>query len=102
MTHRTIPEIRGEIHRVAKGLRDMTMGRAGAAALLDKLAEETRRRPPVRRAPVKAKRITKELRAQIVVYAHENPAASCQDIGVAFGINSGRVSEILAGKRGAA
>lgn len=100
--NRTIPEIRAEMHRVAKGLRDMTMGRAGAAAMLDKLAEETRRRAPVRRAPTKTKRITPELAAAVRQYAYDHPKASFQDIGFLFEINSGRVSEIMAGKRGRA
>jgi len=72
----------------------------------EEVAEELRRlvvalfrRPYVRRAPVKSKPMTPELKMRLREAARQNPDMSYQDIGVLLGVNAGRVSEAVAGKR---
>ncbi len=55
------------------------------------------RKPIVRRAPDKSTKLTPEIRAQIFQMAETNMHMS--EIGHALGINQGRVSEVLNGKR---
>jgi transcription initiation factor TFIIIB Brf1 subunit/transcription initiation factor TFIIB len=92
MTKKTIPEIREEMFELANQMQLM-------ARRMKMLAQETYRRS-YERAPVRSRRITQRVRAEVHAYRHENPTASFQDIANAFGINPGRVSEILHGKRG--
>lgn len=91
MSRRTIPEIRSRMYELAIELD---------CPELRELAEETKRRPAVRRAPTEAKKITPELRRRVRAHARRHPAKPMRAIGRAFGIDQGRVSEILAGKRG--
>jgi hypothetical protein len=88
---RTIPDIRRRLHELAKEL---------GCPELALLAEETKRRPPVRMAPKRAFHITEELAAGVREYAVRHPMAHMRAIGQRFKIDQGRVSEILAGKRG--
>lgn len=55
------------------------------------------REKKVRRAPTKSQPVTPEMRAQIFQLARTNMHMS--EIGHRLGINQGRVSEILNGKR---
>jgi hypothetical protein len=57
------------------------------------------RRNPVRMTPVKSRSITPALKTAIRAYARRNPEDSQHEIAQAFGVNGGRVSEALAGKR---
>jgi hypothetical protein len=57
------------------------------------------RRNPVRMTPVKSRTVTPMLKASIRAYARRNPDASQHEIAQAYGVNGGRVSEALAGKR---
>jgi hypothetical protein len=57
------------------------------------------RRPAVRTTPVKHRPLTPRLKAAIRSYAKLQPDASQVQIGRRFGVNPGRVSEALAGKR---
>ncbi|KQS75066.1 hypothetical protein ASG32_08185 [Methylobacterium sp. Leaf361] len=86
----TIPEIMRRLREKAAESGD---------AELEQLADELRRRPPVRRAPVTSKKVTPELRIEIHRYATDNPKESYAAIGRRFGVNGGRVSEIMAGFR---
>jgi predicted metal-dependent phosphoesterase TrpH len=83
---RTIPEIRERLRELATehGLPE-----------LRQLAEETIRRPAVRRAPTRNKTPTPELAERIRNYARRHPRAHQQDIAQHFGVNAGRVSEAL-------
>lgn len=87
----TIPEIRTRLHELA--------AETGIAELHE-LAEETRRRPPLRVARARSRSIDPMLRQAIVAYALAHPDAHAQDIAEAFNVNHGRVSEALIGKRG--
>jgi hypothetical protein len=88
---RTIPEIRVRLYELAKehGIPELTQ-----------LADETRRRWHGRKAPVRAFGITDEVRANVRAHAAAYPKKPMREIARVFGIDQGRVSEILFGKRG--
>lgn len=88
---RTIPQIRERLHEIA---------REHGLAELHLLAEETKRRQHARRAAPRARAVTEELAAQVRAFAAANPNMPNRDVGRHFGIDGGRVSEILHGKRG--
>ena len=69
--------------------------RAEVALLRAKLE----RRKPVRRAPASSTPISDDLRAEIAAYAAEHRTATQSAIAARFGVNQGRVSEALAGRR---
>lgn len=87
---RTIPQIRSRLHELAIELE---------LPELAELAEETRRQYHGRRAPVRARAVTDTMASRVKEYAEEHPSTPQRDIGQAFGIDGGRVSEILFGKR---
>ena len=87
----TIPEIRDELHYLA----DQT-----GMLRLHFLADQTWRRSAGRHTRAKARKITPELIDLVWLFAQRNPSLSEFEIGVRFGINQGRVSEILFGFRG--
>jgi hypothetical protein len=86
----TIPEIRRRLHELAVS--------AGIPELAE-LAEATRRRPAPRVAPVKSRPLEPWLAEWIRETAEENPDATQMEIAREFGVNIGRVSEALHGKR---
>lgn len=88
---RTIPEIRSRLHELA---------REHGISELHQLAEETKRRRAVRRAPVRHPPLSDDQLDALKAYARANPQAHLQDIAVRFRTNAGRVSEALHGKRG--
>jgi hypothetical protein len=64
------------------------------------LAEETRRRPPVKvKAPATSRPLTHGVVIGIRAYASQHPTASHQQLAEIFHVNNGRVSEALRGKR---
>ena len=63
------------------------------------LSEQIKRRRRVKVAPPAARRMTKELAAQIRQYAKEHPTWTQMQIAKKFGVNPGRVSEAIRGKR---
>ena len=92
-TKPTIPEIRGRMLEITGEIIKLTRE-------LARLANLTKRRPPTRRAPrVKSAPVTKALAYRVKVYARDNPRMHMRDIGRVFGIDQGRVSEILSGFR---
>lgn len=85
-----IPEIQTRLKQIA-----VETGNAEIELLARKLS---RRRP--RKVAEKVSRpITPELREEIRAYARENPELAQTQIGKAFNINQGRVSEALRGYR---
>jgi hypothetical protein len=54
----------------------------------------------IRRAPIKSKQITASVKQRIHDIKVEHPRMSEQEIAVIVGVNAGRVSETLTGKRG--
>jgi len=67
---------------------------------LAELAEETRRKFHGRRAPIRARAVNEDVAATVKIYADDHPQMPQREIGRIFGIDGGRVSEILFGKRG--
>ena len=86
----TIPEIRRRLHALAEelGLQELA-----------ELAEATRRRPPLRKASVESNPMTPREAEQIRQFAEAYPSLSQMHIADRFGVNIGRVSEALFGKR---
>jgi len=84
-----IPEVRQRLH---------TLAREHGLPELHTLAQELIRRVPVRRAPPRI-HCTEETKEAIRDYAEAHPTASYQEIAELFRVNSGRVSEALAGFR---
>lgn len=66
------------------------------AKRLQFLAEETRRRKPIRRAPSKRNSVTT---GQVQKYLRTHPDADYEEIATALNANVGRVSEALRGIR---
>jgi hypothetical protein len=62
---------------------------------LHQLADETYRRPPKKRAPIRSPKLTPEMAQEIREYAAEHPDAHHQDIAEKYGVNHGRVSQAL-------
>ena len=85
-----IPEIRDELLEIAA---------ATGNNRLVHLAHALTRRHADRKAPATSRRMTPELRREIAEYANANPDMSQVAVGRRFGVNPGRVSEALNGKR---
>lgn len=97
-----LPEIQERMHLLADELMQpnlfpMTNYQIGLE--LRQMAIEISRRPSVRRAPDTSRRMTPELRGRLRDYALANPDVTYQKIAEEFGVNAGRVSEAVAGKR---
>ncbi|WP_152049035.1 hypothetical protein [Aureimonas psammosilenae] len=92
-----LPEIRAALLVLAGDIEGR--GLEAQAGKLRVLAEETKRRPPVRRAPARARAVTPDLEDRIRETAGAHPSWSLHEIGAACGVNQGRVSEVLAGFR---
>lgn len=86
----TIPEIRQRLLFLSKqhGIAELTI-----------LAHELRRRPPVRRAPRVSPTLTPPIATRIRRIAAAFPDWPYTRIAQSVGVNPGRVSEVLAGKR---
>lgn len=76
----------------------LPVGNASRALLMVALPMLVRERP-VRRAPATKKPMTSDMKRRIITYAKHHPQAQVADIAVLFGVNQGRVSEVLTGKR---
>jgi hypothetical protein len=99
---RPIPEIRERLLQIADELvQPLLFPRP-----LDDIAKEIRRlvvdavrNAPVTQAPVRSRRMTRELAAQICAFQAEHPDWTQQAIAEHFGVIAGRVSEALNGKK---
>ena len=80
-----IPEIQAELKDIADRVA--------------KLSAALSRRPAKRKAPATSKKVTPLVKAAIQMTALANPQMSQQAIATKHGVNTGRVSEILRGKR---
>lgn len=98
MAKRTLEEIRELIGELTEESKRLARRQLYIAQKISQLAEETKRRR-FGSAPVKSRRVTDEVRASVRAMAAANPDMSQQELADAHGINSGRVSEILHGKR---
>lgn len=86
-----IPEIRDCLHVLAD--LEVAAGRTAQGALLHYLAEATRRRRAVHRAPIQ--RAPRPPRTLVEAYIRSHPGADYMAIANAFGTNVGRISEVL-------
>ena len=59
------------------------------------IAAARKRRPPARRAPTSARPVTPEMAAEIREAVRQNPHLPYADIARRFGVNPGRVSEVM-------
>lgn len=91
MPEMTIPEVRARLRELALELDEPEL-----KALADQLVRRRNRIP----AESTARSITPGLSDAIRVFAARNPDMSEHNIGLAFNVNQGRVSEALYGKRG--
>jgi hypothetical protein len=98
MAKRTIPEIRELIGELTEESKRLARRQLYIAQKINQLAEETRRRA-YDRAPTTSRRITAEVRSSVRAMAVQCPQMSHQALAEAHGINIGRISEILHGKR---
>jgi hypothetical protein len=90
----TKPEVRSELLEIAQFLDEQ--GHALVAHRIRQLVVELHNRKPVHRT---APRRRSPGRSVIQAYASANPGLDYCAIGQALGVNQGRVSEALAGKR---
>ena len=98
MAKRTLEDIRELIGELTEESKRLARRQLYIAQKINQLAEETKRRN-FGRAPVKSRRVTAAVRASVRAMAETNPGISQQALADAHGINPGRVSEILHGKR---
>lgn len=90
-------EIRDELMVIAGELRDH---HPAIAYRIVELAQATKRRPVIRKAPNGARVAVGEAqRRAIRAYAEAYPTADQARIAAIFNVNPGRVSEALRGKR---
>lgn len=82
---------------IAKRLRELAV--SIPCPELDDLADQIGRRAVGARAPATSAKMTDEIREQIQQIHKENPKLSQQEIARRVGVNPGRVSETLHGKR---
>lgn len=97
MSHLTIPQVRAHIDYVLGHLTSMKP--AQVEAELKFIKSNLFRRKHGRVAPPRSKSMTPAIAANIRHYAAAHPSASHQQIANACGVNPGRVSEVLNGKR---
>lgn len=95
---RTIPEIRELIAELTEESKTLARRQLYIATKINQLAEETRRRS-YERAPITSRRVTAAVRLSVRAMSAIDPELSHQALAEAHGINIGRVSEILHGKR---
>ena len=93
---RTIPQIRERLHEIATALMPYN---AGVASELRELADETKRRAPVRTTRARRPPLTEAQVEDIHTAAREFPDSSYHEISKLLDINTARISEVLAGKR---
>jgi len=86
-----IPQIRHCLHVLAD--LEVAAGRGGNGELLHYLAEATKRRRAVHRAP--AQRAPRPPAGLVDAFIRTHPGADYMTIANAFGTNVGRISEVL-------
>lgn len=92
-----VAEARQRIETLIKTLEDC--GYLGAAHDLAEVLPLLRKRPPAKFARVRSRRITSDVVREVLRFSTQHPDVPNRDIGRRFGIDGGRVSEILQGDR---
>ena len=98
MAKRTLQEIRDLIADLTEESKRLARRQLYIANKIAALSEETKRTYHGR-APTASRRVTAAVRLSVINMAEEYPGASHQALADAHGINPGRISEILHGKR---
>lgn len=93
---KTIPQIRDRLSEIGAHLKRNYSDELGDEIL--GMVEDMKRRPPARRAGIRIV-MSDAMKQDIIDCAAAFPDASYQEIADACKTNSGRVSEIIAGKR---
>ena len=96
---RPIPEVRADLHELARAIEQDWMTRADAAQRVRALANDLYRESPVRRAPVDSNALTPQLAERIRNYAQVRPQMTQMKIAAVFRVSQGRVSEAMNRKR---
>ncbi|CCG43379.1 hypothetical protein [Magnetospirillum molischianum] len=86
----TIPEIRERLRELAD---------VHGISELSEIADKLKRRYNGRKAPRASKAVTPALAAEVRDHCKAHPEETMHQVATKFGINQGRVSEILFGKR---
>jgi len=94
-----IPTAREQLQGIAKRLQIGAITKPQAAREIRSTMRLLVRQSPVRRAPRVSRYVTRRLIGEIRAFARVHPLMTLQDIAEHFGVNIGRVSEILNGKR---
>jgi hypothetical protein len=94
----TSPQIREEVQQLTAESSQVSRRQIQINARIDALMQETYRRSYTR-APTTSRRITAAVRASVRQMVADFPDMPHQDVATSHGINIGRVSEILHGKR---
>jgi hypothetical protein len=94
-----IPIAREQLQGIAKRLQIGAITKPQAAREIRSTMRLLVRQSPVRRAPRVSRYVTRRLIGEIKAFARVHPLMTLQDIAEHFGVNIGRVSEILNGKR---
>lgn len=87
-----IPEVRTRLYQLSDVLREV-------AKELDALIPQLVRRPATKRAPRTSRRTTPKLKAVLRADALAHPNTPYQKIGERHGVNAGRVTDAVRGKR---
>lgn len=94
-----VPQARIILRDVAQQLKTGAITRQNAAKVVTATLPMLTRKSPVRRSPRRKRYVTQRLIGQIKAFARQHPLMHLDDIAAHFGVNPGRVSEILNGKR---
>ncbi|ALF01648.1 hypothetical protein CPT_Percy14 [Caulobacter phage Percy] len=94
-----IPQARERLKRLQVGVQQGTITDYQVIAnTLHSIEKMLYRKPPVRVAPRKTSKVTKDRVEYVKMKAKQMPDASMMELAHYAGLNSGRVSEILNGK----
>lgn len=101
---KTIPQVREELVDIAGTLvsgDNTDPATIAAGRKIRRLVREMYRRPYVRKAKTESNPVTNQMRQDIKRMARENPSLSYMSMAKVFKVATGRISEVLAGKRAA-
>lgn len=97
-----LPEVRAELMEIAKEVEAYGFNNDWLTKKMirvHQLAKETKRRSPVRVARKTPTHLTLRQKMQILRRVDEEPDTKFDEIGRPYGVDGGRVSEIVAGYR---
>ena len=100
MEKRPGPDLRALVYGLTDESITLAKRQAKIAKEIAKLTKEMERRPPIRKARRRRRKVTPEIVASVKQMAAQFPDMLLDEIAQAHDIDGGRVSEILAGKRG--